>query len=113
MVLPNMRKTLAKPLAAVCALAVVAGLGLTTIGGATAAETPMAPVTSAGILAGYQIPESDQLLWYAAPANNWETQSLPIGGGHQGANVFGGLASERLSLISRPARPKAPSWCRT
>lgn len=98
MVLPNMRKTLAKPLAAVCALAVVAGLGFTTIAGANAAEEPAVAVSSASILAGSQIPEQDQMLWYTAPATNWETQSLPIGGGHQGANVFGGLDSERLSL---------------
>ncbi|POH72131.1 hypothetical protein CVS27_17570 [Arthrobacter glacialis] len=98
MVLPNMRKTFTKPIAAVCALAVVVGLGFTTIAGANAAETPVAPITSAGIVAGSQIPETDQMLWYTSPATNWETQSLPIGGGHQGANVFGGLASERLSL---------------
>ncbi|WP_269939519.1 glycosyl hydrolase family 95 catalytic domain-containing protein [Arthrobacter sp. HY1533] len=85
-------------MAAVCALAIVAGAGFTAVGGANAAESTAASATAAGILAGSQIPESDQMLWYSAPAANWETQSLPIGGGHQGANVFGGLASERLSL---------------
>lgn len=94
----NLRSALSKPLAAACALAVVAGAGFTAIAGANAAELPAAPVTSASIVAGSQIPEADEMLWYSAPATNWETQSLPIGGGHQGANVFGGLASERLSL---------------
>lgn len=45
-----------------CVLAVVAGLGFAVIAGATAAETPIGPVASASILAGSQIPETDQML---------------------------------------------------
>ena len=37
------------------------------------------------------------LLWYAAPAAEWDA-ALPVGNGRLGALVFGGTASERLAL---------------
>ncbi|MEU6762070.1 glycoside hydrolase family 95 protein [Streptomyces sp. NPDC046853] len=42
---------------------------------------------------------SDELLlWYAAPAADWEREALPVGNGALGAMVFGTLASERLQF---------------
>jgi alpha-L-fucosidase 2 len=38
------------------------------------------------------------VLWYAAPAADWEREALPIGNGALGAMVFGTLASERLQF---------------
>ncbi|WP_461087051.1 glycoside hydrolase family 95 protein [Streptomyces deserti] len=38
------------------------------------------------------------MLWYAAPATDWEREALPIGNGALGAMVFGTVASERLQL---------------
>ena len=38
------------------------------------------------------------VLWYRAPARNWETQALPIGNGRMGAMVFGGVEKERLQF---------------
>ncbi|PIM67097.1 alpha-L-fucosidase [Streptomyces sp. JV178] len=38
------------------------------------------------------------MLWYTAPAADWEREALPIGGGALGATVFGTLASERLQF---------------
>ncbi|WP_399477229.1 glycosyl hydrolase family 95 catalytic domain-containing protein [Streptomyces sp. TRM68367] len=38
------------------------------------------------------------VLWYTAPATDWEREALPIGNGALGAMVFGGLASERLQF---------------
>ncbi|MDC0769874.1 glycoside hydrolase family 95 protein [Streptomyces sp. HD] len=38
------------------------------------------------------------MLWYAAPAADWEREALPIGSGALGAMVFGTLASERLQF---------------
>ncbi|MFE6175523.1 glycoside hydrolase N-terminal domain-containing protein [Streptomyces sp. NPDC056464] len=38
------------------------------------------------------------MLWYAAPAADWEREALPIGNGALGAMVFGTLASERLQF---------------
>ena len=37
------------------------------------------------------------LLWYQQPAGKW-TEALPIGNGHMGAMVFGGVAKEQLQF---------------
>ena len=52
---------------------------------------------------GSQRPEGartlvDPVLWYRAPAADWERESLPIGGGALGASVYGTLTSERLTF---------------
>ena len=36
-------------------------------------------------------------LWYKHPANEW-TEALPLGNGHLGAMVFGGVTNEVISL---------------
>ncbi|WP_069849283.1 glycoside hydrolase family 95 protein [Actinoalloteichus hymeniacidonis] len=38
------------------------------------------------------------MLWYDEPAEDWETESLPVGNGSLGATVFGGVPTERLAL---------------
>ncbi|MFJ2770691.1 glycosyl hydrolase family 95 catalytic domain-containing protein [Streptomyces sp. NPDC087300] len=38
------------------------------------------------------------MLWYRAPAADWEREALPIGNGALGAMVFGTLATERLQF---------------
>ncbi|MFE0102328.1 glycoside hydrolase N-terminal domain-containing protein [Streptomyces sp. NPDC059009] len=38
------------------------------------------------------------MLWYGAPAADWEREALPLGNGALGAMVFGTLASERLQF---------------
>lgn len=40
----------------------------------------------------------DPVLHYRAPAADWERESLPIGGGALGANIWGTLASERITF---------------
>ncbi|MGA4845071.1 glycoside hydrolase family 95 protein [Streptomyces sp. G5(2025)] len=40
----------------------------------------------------------ESLLWYAAPAEDWEREALPIGNGALGAMVFGTLTCERLQF---------------
>jgi alpha-L-fucosidase 2 len=37
-------------------------------------------------------------LWYRKPATKWESEALPIGNGHLGAMIFGGVEHERLQL---------------
>src|SRR3954464_636074 len=37
-------------------------------------------------------------LWYRRPATKWESEALPIGNGHLGAMIFGGVEHERLQL---------------
>src|SRR3546814_9128529 len=45
-----------------------------------------------------QAPEAEEaaLIWYAAPASAW-TEAIPLGNGHLGAMVFGGVAREHRS----------------
>lgn len=43
-------------------------------------------------------PPSSQILWYKAPATNWEAEALPIGNGRMGGMVFGGTTQERIAL---------------
>jgi alpha-L-fucosidase 2 len=42
-------------------------------------------------------PEGDGKLWYRGPAGIWEA-GLPLGNGHLGAMLFGGVADERVQL---------------
>ncbi len=46
---------------------------------------------------GIRIDRQDLTLWYDRPAAIW-TEALPLGNGHLGAMVFGGVARERLQL---------------
>lgn len=36
--------------------------------------------------------------WFARPATSWENESLPIGNGSVGANVFGTISEEHITL---------------
>lgn len=41
--------------------------------------------------------EKDKLkLWYDEPAVDWENQALPIGNGHMGGMIFGGVETEQI-----------------
>ena len=40
---------------------------------------------------------ADSVLWYARPAERW-TQALPVGNGHLGAMIYGGIPRERICL---------------
>ncbi|MDR1784097.1 MAG: glycoside hydrolase N-terminal domain-containing protein [Dysgonamonadaceae bacterium] len=42
-------------------------------------------------------PKGKYLLWYRQPAKVWE-EALPLGNGHLGAMVFGGVSDERIQL---------------
>src|SRR5271169_3394927 len=37
-------------------------------------------------------------LWYNQPAEDWQTQALPIGNGRLGAMTFGGMQHEHIQL---------------
>ena len=55
-------------------------------------------------------------LWYDAPAedsyNGWEKWSLPIGNGHMGASIFGGVEYERVQLNEKTLWSGGPSKSR-
>ena len=42
-------------------------------------------------------PAGDLILWYDKPATKW-TEALPIGNGHLGAMIFGGIPNERIQF---------------
>ncbi|GAB3463333.1 glycosyl hydrolase family 95 catalytic domain-containing protein [Actinophytocola sediminis] len=65
----------------------------TALGG-TAVVTTTA--TAAG--GGHNGRDAGLTLWYDEPATDWESESLPIGNGAMGANVFGGVATELLQF---------------
>ncbi len=41
---------------------------------------------------------SPRILWYDAPATDWQRQALPLGNGNLGCMVFGGLGKERVQF---------------
>ncbi len=41
---------------------------------------------------------SRQLLWYDSPAQDWESEALPIGNGRLGAMIFGAAEKERIQF---------------
>lgn len=41
--------------------------------------------------------ENKQILWYKKPATKW-TEALPLGNGHMGAMVYGGIVTEKIEL---------------
>ena len=53
-------------------------------------------------------PVSPLTLWYRQPAKRW-LESLPVGNGHIGAMVFGGVSEERLELNEATFWSGAPS----
>ncbi|MFB9293063.1 glycoside hydrolase family 95 protein [Persicitalea jodogahamensis] len=46
---------------------------------------------------GINIPQQDLTLWYDKPAKVW-TEAIPMGNGHMGAMLFGGVEREHLQL---------------
>lgn len=62
------------------------------------------------------INDNDLRLWYDSPAedsyNGWEKWSLPIGNGHMGASIFGGVEYERVQLNEKTLWSGGPSESR-
>ncbi|GHU87509.1 hypothetical protein FACS1894155_00640 [Bacteroidia bacterium] len=52
--------------------------------------------------------QSIQKLWYQQPAQNWN-EALPIGNGHAGAMIFGGIEQEQLQLNENTLYSGEPS----
>lgn len=46
---------------------------------------------------GINIPRQDLSIWYDRPATEW-TEAIPLGNGHMGAMLFGGVEREHLQL---------------
>lgn len=52
-------------------------------------------------------PDPNLVLWYKQPAPDWN-EALPVGNGHLGAMVFGGVATEHLQLNENTLYSGAP-----
>lgn len=78
---------------------VIGATGALTLGVPALAGTAAAVGTSdesAKVRGTEELP--NPVLHYLAPASDWESESLPIGGGALGASVHGTLATERLTF---------------
>lgn len=51
-------------------------------------------------------------LWYNTAATDWQQQTLPIGNGDIGANIYGGIASEHLTFNEKTLWTGGPSSSR-
>ncbi len=60
------------------------------------ARTPQ--VETARLVGQAAAPRGSLVLWYRQPAKMWEPEALPIGNGHVGGMVFGGVSTERIQL---------------
>lgn len=74
-----------------------------------APEAPKPPTPVPATFVGEAPPPVSPLtLWYRQPAKRW-LESLPVGNGHIGAMVFGGVTEERLELNEATFWSGAPS----
>lgn len=76
-----------------------------------AGALPVGGAGTAGTAAGAS-PQTPLRLWYTSPATDsttgWLDQSLPLGNGHIGVNVFGGVAKERLQVTDNSLQDLDP-----
>ncbi len=71
---------------------------LTFLSLAVHAAQPNQAMPPSATLSGEAVsPEGRYVLWYRQPARAWE-EALPIGNGHMGAMVFGGVPTERIQF---------------
>ena len=55
-------------------------------------------INSGAMGAEGQSTAGEHILWYRMPAQNWETEALPIGNGRLGGMVFGGVHQEHIQF---------------
>ena len=77
--------------ALLAALALTASAAPRSISGVLPVGTTGSPARSSG-------DKADLKLWYDREANKWMSEALPIGNGHMGAMLFGGVAAERVQF---------------
>jgi alpha-L-fucosidase 2 len=54
-----------------------------------------------GVAVAQGVDKSTAMLWYDAPATDWEKEALPVGNGRMGAMIFGGVQSERVQISEK------------
>ena len=86
----------------VLALAIVSSVAMSPAEAAARAEKKPAAQPSLPEFTGQFLDEPTTspgklCLWYTRPAKTW-TEALPVGNGHMGAMVFGGVTTERIQF---------------
>jgi alpha-L-fucosidase 2 len=76
------------------AMAILASL---VLAGVQAGQPPVKFPAQVSLTGEASPPEGEWVLWYRQPAEKWE-QALPVGNGHLGAMVFGGVQAERVQF---------------
>lgn len=61
------------------------------------------------VLVGFGKP-TDVKLWYDKPANDWESEALPIGNGRLGAMLFGGIQTEKVQFNEQSLWSGSNNW---
>lgn len=71
------------------------------------------------LISSYAQSKKERVLWYKQPAKNWN-EALPIGNGHFGAMIFGGVNEELIQLneatlwtggpVNHDPNPDAPNY---
>ncbi|MCU0782253.1 MAG: glycoside hydrolase family 95 protein, partial [Akkermansiaceae bacterium] len=74
------------------------GLGVSlALAGSPGISAAPSPRPFTGAISAAETPAGDNLLWYESPASRW-AEALPLGNGHIGAMVFGGITEERIQF---------------
>ena len=50
------------------------------------------------VAASAAAPQPAKSIWYDKPANDWESEALPIGNSRMGAMLFGGITEDRIQF---------------
>jgi alpha-L-fucosidase 2 len=58
----------------------------------------VAVTVDTGLAEELPAPAGGSVLWYRAPAQNWEKEALPIGNGRLGGMIFGGIDREQIQF---------------
>ena len=85
-----------------------AGLAAAMIVTSVPALAPAGPVEAVGD----ETADNLLRLWYDEPATDWQQQTIPIGNGDMGANIYGSIASEHLTFNEKTLWTGGPSTLR-
>ena len=83
---PTLKKRLIRPLS-------VGLASIVLLSGLTAIAAPQAATAAENFE-----PNPATTMWYDKPAKTWQSETLPIGNGAQAATIYGGLATEQITL---------------
>ncbi|UED87751.1 glycoside hydrolase family 95 protein [Streptomyces profundus] len=73
------------------------GAAAMAVGGVSVASATATGSAGGGAAVAAEL-SPELTLWYDEPANEWESETLPIGNGALGAAIYGGVAAERLQF---------------